>query len=67
MYVGQGYRAGCLRMSLKSPEFWKGGALEDADTEAAGGPSRGQGIDLCGHSLRIEAGEKKEMKSGTFS
>lgn len=54
-------------MSLKSPEFWKGGALEDADTEAAGGPSRGQGIDLCGHSLRIEAGEKKEMKSGTFS
>lgn len=45
---------------------WKGGASEDTETEVAGGPSRGQGIDLCGHSLRIEAGEKKNWSQGLY-
>ena len=53
--VGQGDRADITEYCA---EFWEGGTLEDADTEAAYGLCRGQGIGLCGYSLRIKAGRK---------
>lgn len=37
-------------------EFWEGGALEDADRVAPHGLCKCQGIDLCGHSLKLRLG-----------
>lgn len=45
-------------------EFWVGGAFEDVYTKAAADLCKFQVINLCGHSLRIKAGEKNDLSQG---